>query len=365
MATNPTASSLERVLECPGSAALPSVYESSPYADRGTCIARFIRNIIAGMSMAGALALVREEWRATCEHLDFTKLCGDLHDVRGEVAYALDTATDATRVLGINLGRNYPALLPTEIGGTDDIEGVRIDGVPVVADVKTGQPVTPCADNPQVKFFARILQLRTGAPEVEGRILYVREDGFVTQDCHLFTAYELDSYGDDLAELVERVASARAQYAKTGSVNVSTGDHCRYCASKPACPRYVGLARTMVADVESIASQLAIMTPEQQGIAWDKARAIEGLLDHVVTGLKELARANPIPLANGKILKETKSHTTGFDRDGALVMLRRKGATDAEIAALYSTTSTFPVRAVNDTSKPKVTAKRKKKSEAA
>jgi hypothetical protein len=344
---NPTASGIERVHECAASHVLPGIATSSSYAKRGTEIAAFIRRVLGGMSREESAKLVTvEAWRATCVHLDFAKLVGDLSQVRGEMAYALDVETDAVRELGSNIGRGYPALSATEIGGTDDIEGMRIDDVPVVIDVKTGQPVTRCQDNPQIKFFARILQLRTGAAEVEGRIAYVREDGQIDRDCYTFSAFELDSFGDELAALVDKVSSARAHLANGGTLTVSSGDHCTYCPAMASCPRYTSLARTMVSDVEQISAQLEMMTPEQQGVAWEKARAIEKLLDVVVDGLKALAKQSPIPLANGKTVKPIDVARRSLVQESALSLLRTKGATAAEIDGCYASSTVVQVREV-------------------
>lgn len=344
---NPTASGVERVIECTASHVLPGIATSNKYAKRGTEIAAFIRRVLGGMSREESAKLVPDEkWRATCMHLDFAKLVGDLSQVRGEMAYALDVETDAVRELGSNIGRNYPALAPTEIGGTDDIEGMRIDDVPVVIDVKTGQPVTRCQDNPQIKFFARILQLRTGAAEVEGRIAYVREDGHIDRDCWTFSAFELDSFGDELAEMVDRVASARRHLTDGGTLTVRSGDHCTYCPAMAACPRYTALARTMVSDVEQINAQLGMMTPEQQGIAWEKARAIEKLLGTVVDGLKALAKQAPIPLPTGKTVKPIEVERHSLVQESALTLLRKKGATAEEIDGCYATSTVVQVREV-------------------
>ncbi len=345
---NPTASALERVGECAPSHVLPGAHTTSSYAKRGTEIAGFIRRVIGGATRADAASLVADpDWRTTCLNLNITRLVGDLSNVRGEMAYALDVETDAVRELGSNLGRNYPTLSATEIGGTDDIEGERIDGVPVVIDVKTGQPVTSCRDNPQIKFFARVLQLRTGAPEVEGRIAYVSDDGHVELDTWMFSAYDLDSFGDDLAFIVRRVASERARLAAGETLTVSSGSHCRYCPSMSACPRYTALARTMVADVADITGRLGVMTPEAQGVAYERAKEIEKFLEVVLDGLKALARQAPIPLRSGKVYKETKSHSTHLDTPAALALLREHGVTDERIAELYKKTETFPVKVVN------------------
>jgi hypothetical protein len=334
---------------------LPQVYTTGKYAERGTTIGAHIRRVIGGM-FAGdsAKQIGNPDWRETCLALDWRKLAGDLSDVTGEMAYALDVETDSARVLGTNLGRNYPATGETEIAGTSDIEGVRIDGVPVVIDVKSGQPVTDAEHNPQLKFFALARHLLTGAPEVEGRIAYVAEDGSVRLDAHVYDAFALESYGDELRAVPGRIAAMRKLVVLGEVPPVSSGDHCTYCPAKPACPRYVALAREVVreaggiagADAETIPARLAAMTPEEQGAAWHKAKEVEALLKHVIDALKSLAKQEPIPLPSGKTLRAISVTSSRIVQSAALDMLREKGATEEEIATLYSTHVGEQVRTV-------------------
>jgi len=331
---NPTASSLERALECPASVVLPGVVESSDYAERGHVIHTFVRNVIAGADHAAELAkVVDPAHRATCAAIRFKDLVGDLTNVRAEVSYALDVEDETARVLGLNLGRKYPSLTRTQFAGTNDWEGLRLDGMPVADDLKTGwERVTPCKYNVQAKFHSRAIQLVTGAAEVEGRISYLDSDGSVDVDSHVFTAFELDSFGDELVELPIRIDHARRVYAMTGQVTVKSGDWCKYCPAMPACPKYTALARTMATDIDAIKGRLLIMTPDEQGIAWQRRTEIKNMLEVVDDGLKAIAREHPIPLPDGrKEVRSTDSHSRSFDAGRARALLAEKGATEAEI----------------------------------
>ena len=358
----PTASAIERAIECPASCVLPAINISGDDATRGREIHAFIRRIANRMAREEALSLVPSEHRQVCEGIDLARIFGGLSDVRGEVAYAIDIRDTKVEELGINLSRNYPALGVNEFAGTNDIEGTRLDGVPVVCDVKTGfLEVTQTKDNAQQKFHARARQLMTGADEVEARLIFIGSDGRVTLDCHTFDSFELESFDDELIELRDRILVAKDRYDIAGEVSVSSGSWCRYCPAMAACPAYTALARTMADDVATIGEQLAAMTPSQQGVALVKAKEIEKLLESVLEGLKALARQNPIPLPNGKIYTETNSHATSFDQASAVAMLRTLGAADAEVETLYRRIETHPVKTVNDPSQPK----RKTKTRAA
>ncbi len=342
-----TASGIERTQACPASEALPHIGESGEDAKRGTAIHHYVRSVIARVPRETALAAVPAEWRDTCAGIDFTKLCGDLSEVRSETAYALDLEHDSARYLGENLGRKYPPLKPTEIAGSIDIEGMRFDGIPVIEDVKTGRlEVSPAEENSQIRFFCRAKQLLLDAPVVEGRILYIGGDGGVRRDCHEFGAFDLESFQDDLRTMVRGVAEARAARDRGESLSVTSGDHCRYCPAKAACPKYTALARSMLPELRDVASRLQSMTPAEQGRAVLLAKDCERLLGTVMDALKELAREAPIPLPDGRTYRETSYERSDFVRDRAIAELRRRGASDGDIAKLYATSTVTSIKIV-------------------
>lgn len=337
---NGTASAIERTLECAASVVLPQVRRASTSASsRGTVIHEYARAVLVGTARETALAAVPAEWRDTCAHLDFSKLGGDLSDVRCEMAYAYDVVARTARELGSNIGRDYGrfAITATEIPGSDDIEGMRIDGVPVALDIKTGfERVTACSENAQIMFFALVLMLRTGADEVEGRIAYVREDGSVSIDAHTFSRFDLETFADALEDGHASINAARRVFLAGGAPAVTEGSHCKYCASMSACPAYVSLARTMATDVDSIAGKLETLTDEQAGAAWAKAKAVESLLERVLDALKARARQSPLPTPGGKLVKAIPMKgRESFNHGAAIDMLRTKGASPEEIRGLY------------------------------
>jgi hypothetical protein len=352
---NPSASALERVLACTASHVLPAIYDAGgEHAQRGTAIGRFVRSVIGGTPVDMALnAVPVDEWRETCRHLNWQGLVGDLNSVRGEMAYALDVETDEVFELGSNIGRAYPSVGPTTFVGSDDIEGVRLDDVPVVGDIKSGHAeVTACEDNAQIRFFCRVKQLQTGAPRVEGRILYVREDGHVRQDCHEFGAFDLESFQDDLRTMARRISDARARLAAGDSLSVYSGDHCTYCPAMQACPRYTALARNLVPELLYIKARFAAMTPDQQGSAWLVYGDAKALLEEIGSALKAIAKQAPIPLPDGKVVKEIEFDRSDFSREKALQQLEARGATAADIAGLYVEHRVHQVRVVGRKSKP-------------
>ena len=342
-----TASSGERVFACPTSVVLPRVDSTSEDAERGSDIHGFTSRRIRGMNKTAALSMVAPANRPMCEALRIEEALSGLTDVRAEVSYAYDAAAETWRELGEDLGRRYPPTAATEIAGSIDVEGTRADGIPVAADWKFGfGNLTPCRDNVQILYFARVLSMKHGASEVEGRLMTGRPNGRVSVDSHVFSAFDLDVFADRMVRAHERVEAARETLRRGDTPPVAIGPHCRYCPCLPSCPAYAGLVRSMVPDVERLADQVEAMTPEQGGAAWLKLQSNELLAERVRVGLKALASRAPLPVGNGKAVTELTVPVTRFVAARALEMLKAKGATEEDIESLYNTADETQFRIV-------------------
>lgn len=347
----PTASGIERALACPASTVLPQTYGGGEDAERGSAIGKFARDIIAGEPYEVALDRVaRKDWKATCSGLDFQAICGDLVHVRAEVAYGVQPDAMSARFLGLNLGRRYPTRGPGEFVGTNDLEGQTSDGVEVACDLKSGKEVTSCAANPQMQFHATARYLLTGKSPVEGRLLYVRSDGRVAKDPHTFTAFEMDSFADRLADLVGILRDTREAHAAGGldAIKVTEGRHCAYCPAYSACPAKTRLARELVPTLRKYDRQGLDISPEDAGAAWAVATEGEKLAKAIKSRMNGYARQSPIHTRPGKVVREIASHTTEFAQGSALALLRELGATQAQIDLLFVETPTTQVREVNE-----------------
>jgi len=304
-----TASALEREMQCPPSAVLfPTVRESGEYAERGTEIHTFCRSVIAGTPRGIALgALTTDQWRETCEQIDFGTLCGGILNVRAEVAYRIDTETDVVTELGVNLGRRYPRRGGNDVDGTNDLEGTKaISGLWSVTDIKTGfLPVTSCRDNPQMKFHALALMLKHDVFQVEARLAYIAVDGQIAFDTHVFSRLELDHFGDELRSRRARIDRANDSLRTTGRVDVSAGSWCSYCPAKIACPKFTALARAMLPDLQDVHAKWGVLTMAEKAQAFEMAYEARDLADRIVESMKGLAREQPIELPGGKVLRET------------------------------------------------------------
>lgn len=330
-----SASGAERAYHCPASVALPSTGGSSYYADRGTGIHAFIRAVLSGIPRDAAIARVDARWRSTCEGIDFQRLGGDLLHVRAEVAYAYNVKERTARFIGTNIDRAYGVMGQWEIPGTIDTEGTRFDGLAIVADTKTGRDVAPVKENWQMRVQALTRATFLGVSEIEARIWYVREDGYVRPDAGHFTSFDLEDAADELEDAAARANEAKAAAASGKRLRVVQGEHCSYCPAFAACPANVDLARTLLPTFGEVPNKLAAMTPSEAGAAYLKWKQIGALYGAIKEGLTAYAHEAPLDLGDGRHVEVGTRSVERFQADAALALLRSKGATNEEIAALY------------------------------
>jgi hypothetical protein len=335
---NGSASSCERTIACPAWLALPHVHRTGDEADRGAEIHRFVRNVLTGTPHADALSRVSPEHRELCARIDWRSLGGDLHNIRCEVSYGLKPFLGLARELGENLGRKYVDLEPDEVPGTLDIEGETLDGRQVVIDLKTGFELVDSEDNGQGKHLCACRAIMAGCSSVEFRIAQLRPDGtFDRNDC-MYDTFEIDTFCDDLSSAILKSRRYKGIVASGLAPDTAPGDHCRYCPAMEHCPAHVSLVRSMLPTLENIEGQLQSLSVVDAGRAWDKAKQLEKLLDRVMESLKARAKNTPLPLSDGKELRETSYKKQQFVQSQALALLDSLGASGEQIAACYHST---------------------------
>jgi len=353
--SKPSVSSLERAWECPASCAIRTqVHSTGGGAIRGDRIHDFAEHVLSGYETRdAALAKVPVEYRQTCADIDWSALVGDIvtASIRCEVAYAVDAATGNVRELGVGLKRAYPESSETEIVGTNDVEGLLLSGVPVVQDIKTGQPVTAAKDNWQIRYHAYVQYIRTGAPVVVGRLAYIAEDGNVTLDSHAFDAFELDDFPSQLRGVFARIAKA-VEEVRSGLVVVSEGPHCRYCGCFASCPAKVGMIRSLapaLGEMAAEAGEFAELTPQRVGEIWMRFKELQPMVKRIDEALKEYVRSRApgeVVQPDGKVLTDVVSGKDYVKGDRALALARKCGATDKELAECVERTEWRSMRAV-------------------
>lgn len=223
-------STAKRVISCPGSVALVNKMPpkpSSEHADRGTLLHDTISEFLDqdGKPITDWLGKTYEGQVLTQELLDEKLVVAlaalDEIDPKKELMYEVETRV------------GFGDLLPGVFGSTDLVG--RIGNRAIVLDWKFGDGVVVTAEeNEQLMFYAAAA-MRTaetawafeGADEIEMIIVQppvVRR--WVTDKARI-AQFERD--------LVKAVKAAQQPDAK-----IQHGDHCRWCAAKPICPKMTG-----------------------------------------------------------------------------------------------------------------------------
>lgn len=293
-----SASGAERADACPASVALPQHNTASKYSEGGNDGHDVLCSYVTA-SKACEEYEPPPKWQGVCD-----AVAEIAHLLEPEMAMAVNVATGAGRILGHNLGRNYPALDDFEIPGTADLVGVTATHV-IIIDLKTGwQPVTPAARNKQLRTLALMASRIYGRDAAKVGILVCHEDDDDPRwDWAELDVFDLEDTLDMLSVTFKRASLAAAQIAAGKSPNVSEGAHCKYCPAKFTCPAKVGLA-IQVAEGKHFDGVMPL-TPERAGIAWSRLQAFK---QAVTQPLEAAVRAfleehGEIPLPNGSVLR--------------------------------------------------------------
>lgn len=307
-AVRPTGSELDRAAKCPASCALPMAKSTSPYAELGTAIHRFLE-LMQTVDRDEALeAIEDEEHRAACEALELDDM--PLHGLATEVTFAFDVETGGARELGRSLGRDYRAARPTEIVLTIDVVGINDEDedarIAYVADYKSGfGKVIEAKDSWQIKAAAVCVSLVYDVADVVGDVICTPPGRSPWSSRTRFHAFELGLLGAEIAIIRRRVDEAREVIAAGGIPIVSEGEHCKYCPAINYCPAKTSLARQLGDEAAPRGIEELVgyaITPETAAKAWRRLRAVEQLTKVVRDRLERLALAEPIPLGDGRYL---------------------------------------------------------------
>ena len=235
-------STAKRVINCPGSVALVAKMPpkpSSEYADKGTLLHNVISEILGK-------DLPWDQFIGT--KYNDQVLTQELFDEKIVVALELLDEVDPDKRMEYEVETRvgFGDLLPGVFGSTDLVG--RIGDRAVVLDWKFGDGVVVDAeDNPQLMFYAAAC-MRTeeakwafeGATEVE---LIIVQPPMIKR--WVTTKERIKQFEK---ELVMAVHEAQKPDAK-----LQHGDHCRWCAAKPVCPKMTGAVdRAINTQIKSI-----------------------------------------------------------------------------------------------------------------
>jgi hypothetical protein len=238
-------STAKRVINCPGSVALVQKMPpkpSSEHADRGTLLHNTMEEILTSGEAPESYIGARYKDQILTQELIDEKITPAL-----EALDAIDPAQTMEYEVETRVG--FGDLLPGVFGSTDLIG--RIDDRAIVLDWKFGDGVmVEVEENPQLMFYAAAA-MRTkeaqwafdGATEIEMVIVQPPEvRRWVT------TPARIAKFEKELVVAVKTALKADAP--------IAVGDHCRWCAAKPICPKMTGaVERALKVQIEALPAQ--------------------------------------------------------------------------------------------------------------
>jgi hypothetical protein len=222
-------STAKRVISCPGSVALVNKMPpkpSSEHADRGTMLHDVISEILGKDLPWDQFIGTTYEGQVLTQELFDEKIVTAL-----ELLDQVDPDKNMEYEVETRVG--FGDLLPGVFGSTDLVG--RIGSRAVVLDWKFGDGVVVDAEeNPQLMFYAAAC-MRTesaqwafaGATEVECIII---QPPMIKR--WVTTKERIKQFEQTLVQAVKAAQQPDAKLA--------VGDHCRWCAGKPICPKMTG-----------------------------------------------------------------------------------------------------------------------------
>lgn len=287
------------------------------------------------------------------------KLFVGVEDITAEDAYVVNVEKRTSRYLGRNIKRQYEKALgrrlePFEICCSLDVKGRATQRL-WLRDFKFG--ITSSWWQLYIQAMALLwLPGIIDEHEVDAGFVFIEDrDDNITLTTDEATLYlvDLDQRADDMMEafnVAERLEHELEQgVTNHSSLRTVQGRWCTYCGAFPHCPSKWKLAKSMLS--LDIVDNIAALTVEQCGDAWLKLAEIKkNIVKKTEDALKERMRAEGgFPLPDGKLLKVLPmAGRLGFDKEGAIELLKRLGATEDEIVPLIKRGEAFDqVRKVN------------------
>jgi len=305
-------STAKRVISCPGSVALCDKMPpkpSSKYADEGTLLHSVMDKILAdGVTPESLIGMQYEGIALTQELLDekvYPALKAlDEIDPNKEMEYATETRV------------GFGDLLPGVFGSTDLLG--RIGKRAFILDWKFGSGVPVGAeDNPQLMFYAAAA-MRT--PEVQWVFKDIEEI-----ECIIVQPPSVKRWVTTTKriKLFEQELAMAVKISQMPDAPLNAGDHCRWCAAKPTCPKMTGMAD------RALNAQLDILNV---GLISEYLKKTD-MLEQWIADVRSLAHqileaGKPVP---GFKLVAKRATRQWADDDQALVAMLNEGIPEDEL----------------------------------
>lgn len=224
-------STASRVIKCPGSVALVAKMPpkpSSKYADEGTLLHDVMSDLLSSDKVVTDFLGRKYNDIVLTQDLIDTKI-KPAFDALNEIDPGMKMEIEVESRVG------FGTLIPDAFGSTDVLG--RLGKRTIILDWKFGDGVpVPAENNKQLLFYAAAARL---TPETQWAFEGTEElELIIVQPPHVkrwVTDFKtLDNFVHDLARAVKTAQKPDAPLA--------VGDHCRWCAAKPLCPKMTGAA---------------------------------------------------------------------------------------------------------------------------
>jgi hypothetical protein len=235
-------STAKRVMNCPGSVALCAKMPpkpSSKYADEGTLLHNVMDLILTtNQTPESFVGMEYKDIKLTQELIEDKVYPAlqllDQVDPKKEMEYATETR--------VGFGDYLP-----DVFGSTDLLG-RIGSRAIILDWKFGSGVAVDAEeNPQLMFYAAAA-MRTK----ESQWVF---DGATEIECIIVQPPEIKRWvtTPERIKAFENELKVAVQIAQKPDAPLSHGEHCRWCAAKPVCPKMTGAVdRAIKSQIEAL-----------------------------------------------------------------------------------------------------------------
>ena len=269
-------STAKRVINCPASVALVAKMPpkpSSEHADRGT----LLHDVIAKM-LDGGEPVIGTTYKDQV-------LTQELYDEK--IVPALEALNDIdpkqTMEYVVESRVGFGDFLPGVFGSTDLLG--RIGDRAIVLDWKFGDGVLVDAEENQQLLFYAAAAMRT--PEVEWVFKGAKEI-----ECIIVQPPMVKRWVTTPARVqkFEQELAAAVRESSWPEPKMETGDHCRWCAAKPICPKMTGAVE------RALKVQLSNLPADQIAVQLAQADVIEDYIkDLRALAFQMLENGQPLP----------------------------------------------------------------------
>ena len=299
-------STASRVINCPGSVALVAKMPpkpSSKYADEGTLLHDVMSDLLSSdKHVSDFLGRKYNDIVLTQELID--------EKIKPALEALNEIDPDMKMEIEVESRVGFGTLIPDAFGSTDVLG--RLGKRTIVLDWKFGDGVpVPAENNKQLLFYAAAARL---TPETQWAFEGTEElELIIVQPPHVkrwVTDFKtLENFVHDLVRAVKQ--------AQTPNAPLAVGDHCRWCAAKPLCPKMTGAAERA----------LKLKLDALDSAAIGKLLGQADLVEEWIKDLRELAFTmleNDKPVAGYKLVPK-RATRQWVDEAKAVAFLEKSG----------------------------------------